>query len=383
MRIMLIAPPWVAVPPTAYGGTETVLDILARGLQRAGHDVVLFTTGDSTCDVPRDSVLPAAIGVGNGGSATELRHVIHAYEAAVSAHVDIVHDHTLAGPVYANRFVGLPVVTTNHGPFQSELGDYYRAISNTIPIIAISHHQASTATDIPLAAVIHHGIDPERSPAGKGDGGYAVFLGRMCRDKGIPTAIRVARRASIPLRIAAKMSEPAELLYFERHVEPLLGGLIQYIGEVGGADKAVLLGEAMCLLNPIDWPEPFGMVMVEALAYGTPVVATPMGAAPEIVHHGRTGFVCFGEDDLALAVAASADLDRDECRDAVADRFSADRMVADHVALYEKVIWGQTRLHVERGRKDRRRTAIASLVTSSPVISDIRHPPALPRRLPL
>jgi glycosyltransferase involved in cell wall biosynthesis len=338
MRIMLIAPPWVAVPPIAYGGTEAVLDTLARGLQRSGHDVVLFTTGDSTCEVPRSSVLPQAIGVGKGGSATELRHVIHAYEAALNAKADIVHDHTLAGPVYADRFGRLPVVTTNHGPFQSELGDYYRAIAGGTPIIAISHHQASTATDIPIAAVIHHGVDPYRFPPGDGDGGYALFLGRMCPEKGIPTAIRAARRAGIPLRIAAKMSEPAELLYFERQVEPLLGGEIDYIGEVTGTDKAALLRGAVCMLNPIDWPEPFGMVMVEALACGTPVVATPMGAAPEIVEHGRTGFVCSGEANLAKAVVASTDLDRNECRMAVAVRFSADRMVADHLALYEKVI---------------------------------------------
>ena len=342
MRIMLIAPPWVAVPPTAYGGTEAVLDTLARGLQRAGHDVVLFATGDSTCEVRRDWVLPAAVGVGKGGPATELRHVIHAYEAALDARVDIVHDHTIAGPVYANRFPGLPVVTTNHGLFQGEFRDHYRAISGDVPIIAISHHQASTAPRVPLAAVIHHGIDPERSPAGKGDGGYAVFLGRMCQEKGVPTAIRVARRAGMPLKIAAKMSAPAELRYFEQHVKPLLGGPIEYIGEVGGADKAALLGGAVCLLNPIDWSEPFGMVMLEALATGTPVVVTPMGAAPEIVDHGKTGFVCSGEDALARAVAASAGLDRDECRNVVAGRFSADRMVSDHLALYDKVVGEDT-----------------------------------------
>ncbi len=342
MRIMMIAPPWVAVPPVAYGGTEAVIDTLARGLRRCGEDVVLFTTGDSTCEVARESVLPAAVGVGKGGSATELRHVIHAYRAAIDWGADIVHDHTLAGPVYADRFVGLPVVTTNHGPFRSELGDYYRAIAGGTAIIAISHHQASTATDIPLAAVIHHGVDLEGFPAGRGDGGYAMFLGRMCPDKGIPAAIHAARSAGVPLLVAAKMSEPAELLYFQRHVEPLLGGDVEYVGEVGGADKTALLGGAMCLLNPIDWPEPFGMVMVEALACGTPVVTTPMGAAPEIVAHGRTGFVCDGQAALAGAVVASADLDRSECRRDVARRFSADRMVGDHLALYESIVGHRT-----------------------------------------
>lgn len=334
---MIIAPPWVAVPPTAYGGTETVLDTLARGLHTSGHDVLLFTTGDSTCQVPTASVLPRAIGVGVGGSATELRHVIHAYRAAAAADADIIHDHTLVGPVYADRFDDLAVVTTNHGPFQSELGDYYRAIGENTPVIAISHHQASTASDIPVAAVIHHGVDVDRFPSGSGDGGYAVFLGRMCPEKGVDTAIRVARRAGMPLRIAAKMSEAAEQLYFDQRVRPLLGGDIEYVGEVGGADKTTLLGEAICLLNPIAWPEPFGMVMVEALACGTPVVATPMGAVPEIVDHGVTGFVCSDEPALAAALMRVAQLERPACRRAVADRFSAERMVAEHVKFYESV----------------------------------------------
>jgi glycosyltransferase involved in cell wall biosynthesis len=334
---VIITPPWVAVPPTAYGGTETVLDTLARGLGAVGHEVLLYTTGDSTCPVPRASVLPRAIGVGMGGSATELRHVIHAYQAAAGA--DVVHDHTLVGPVYADRFPDLPVVTTNHGPFQSELGDYYRAIGNRTPIIAISHHQASTAAGTPIAAVIHHGVDVERFPSGPGDGGYALFLGRMCPEKGVDAAVRVARRAGMPLRIAAKMSEAAEQLYFDHHVRPLLGGDIEYVGEVGGADKLELLENATCLLNPIAWPEPFGMVMVEALACGTPVVATPMGAVPEIVDDGLTGFVRSTEDALAEALLAVSGIDRDRCRKAVAERFSATRMVADHLALYDSLIY--------------------------------------------
>ncbi len=283
-------------------------------------------------------MLHKAVGVGHGGSATEMRHVIHGYELAAGA--DIVHDHTLIGPVYADRFAGLRVVTTNHGPFQSELGDFYRAIADRTPVVAISHHQASTAIGIPVAAVIHHGVDLERFPVGSGDGGYALFLGRMCPEKGVDAAVRIARRAGMPLRIAAKMSEAAEQLYFEHHVQPLLGGDIEYIGEVGGADKAALLGDATCLLNPIAWPEPFGMVMVEALACGTPVVATPMGAVPEIVDHGVTGFVCQGEAALAHALTMAAGLERQACREAVATRFSAARMVADHVVLYQSLAAG-------------------------------------------
>jgi len=317
-----------------------VLDTLARGLQTSGHDVLLFTTGDSTCPVPRASVLPQAIGVGVAGAATELRHVIHAYRAVADVGADVVHDHTLVGPIYAHRFADLAVVTTNHGPFEGELGDFYGAIGEHTPIVAISHHQASTARGTPVAAVIHHGVDPERYPLGRGDGGYALFLGRMCKEKGVDAAIRVARRAGIPLRIAAKMGEPAERAYFEQEVRPLLGNGIEYVGEVGGVDKLALLGGAMCLLNPIAWPEPFGMVMVEALASGTPVVATPMGSVPEIVDDGVTGFVRSGEDSLADAVLAAAYLDREACRRAVAGRFSAERMVADHVALYRSHVRG-------------------------------------------
>jgi glycosyltransferase involved in cell wall biosynthesis len=336
MRIVIVAPPWVPVPPPAYGGTETVLDTLARGLQDAGEDVLLFTTGDSTCPVPRASVLERAAGVGVAGSATELRHVIHAYRAALGA--DIVHDHTLIGPVYAERFGELPVVTTNHGPFLSELGDYYRAIADQVPIIAISHHQARTAPEIPIAAVIHHGVDSSRFPVGGGGDGYAAYLGRMCPEKGIPTAIRVARLAGVPLRIAAKMSEPAERAYFEAEVRPLLGGNVEYLGELDAYEKAELLGGAFCLLNPIAWPEPFGMVMVEALACGTPVVATPMGAAPEIVTDGATGFIRSGEEALARAVLAAPGLDRAACREAVCTKFSAERMVAEHLRLYRSVL---------------------------------------------
>ena len=340
MRILIIAPPWVAVPPPAYGGTETVLDTLARGIERAGHDVLLFTTGDSTCEVPRASIWPEAIGVGVGGAASEIRHVIHAYRSA--AEVDLVHDHTLVGPVYADRFAGLPVVTTNHGPFESELGDYYRAIGDRTPVIAISNHQASTALGVPIAAVIHHGVDYDRFPVGPGDGGYAMFLGRMCPEKGVTSAIHAARAAGVPLRIAAKMTEAAEQLYFERQVQPLLGSDVEYVGQVGGAEKLAMLGGAICLLNPIAWPEPFGMVMVESLACGTPVVVTPRGAAPEIVDDGVTGFVCDGAEALAKAVLASADLDRAQCRDAVESRFSATRMVAEHLNLYRAIIGGST-----------------------------------------
>lgn len=341
MRIAIIAPPWVPVPPPAYGGTETVLDGLARGLQAAGHEVLLFTTGDSTCPVPKAWVFERAVGVGIGGAAAELAHVIAAYE--VVRDYDIVHDHTLVGPVYAEQFDDLPVVTTNHGPFESDLGPLYRAIGERVPVIAISADHAARAGDIPIAAVIRHGIDLSSVRVGVGDGGYALCLGRMCPEKGIHTAAAVARAAGMPLRIAAKMSEPAERAYFEAQIRPLLGGDIEYIGEVGGQAKFDLIGAAVCLLNPIDWPEPFGMVMIEALAAATPVVATPCGAAPEIVDEAVTGFLRRDPGGLAAGLTRVGELDRAECRRSAEERFSASRMVSEHLALFRAVTQTQGR----------------------------------------
>jgi len=338
MKIAIVAPPWVAVPPVGYGGTEAVLDGLARGLSHAGHDVLLYTTGDSACPVPKAWVFEQAAGVGIGGAVTELRHVIHAYEAVRD--YDIVHDHTLVGPVYADRFPDLPVVTTNHGPFDGDLRDYYRAISDRVPVIAISHHQASTAREVPVAGVIHHGIDTDKFALGAGQGGYALFLGRMSPDKGVHTAIHIARRAGVPLKIAAKLREQPEHQYFEERVRPLLGGDIEFIGEVSGPTKHDLLGNALCLLNPMAWPEPFGMVMIEALASGTPVVATPCGAAPEIIEDGTTGYLRIGEEALADAVQHVGAIERAACRKSVQAGFSLEQMVAGHVALFERVIGG-------------------------------------------
>ena len=335
MRIAVVAPPWLPVPPPAYGGTELVLDGLCRGLADLGHEVLLYATGDSTTDVPRAWTYDVARGVESINPASELCHVIGAYQAARDFRADVVHDHTLTGPVYGHDR-GIPVVTTNHGPFSGDLSVLYRALAAArVPIVAISRHQAASAGDVPVAAVIHHGVDATRFPVGEGSGGYALCLGRMVPEKGIHLAARAARAAGRPLLIAAKMREPAERRYFADQVEPLLGGGVEYVGEVGVEEKHRLLGGAACLLNPIDWAEPFGMVMIEALACGTPVVATPRGAAPEIVDHGVTGLLAEGEHALAAALACVEDLDRRACRDAVEQRFSHRRLAADHVALYE------------------------------------------------
>jgi glycosyltransferase involved in cell wall biosynthesis len=232
------------------------------------------------------------------------------------------------------------VLTTNHGPFTDEVKALYRAIARRAAIVAISHHQASTAGDVPIARVIHHGVDETRYPVGDGAGGHLLFLGRMSPTKGVGEAIDVARRAGMPLVIAAKMREQPESEYFDAVVRPRLGPDVTYAGEVGGATKLALLGGAVALVNPLAWDEPFGLCMIEALACGTPVIATSRGAAPEIVDHGRTGFLCDGPDGMAAAVDDLGTIDRAACRAAVTSRFSARRMVADHVRLYQDLLRG-------------------------------------------
>ena len=336
MRVAQIAPPWAPVPPHLYGGIELVVDLLSRGLQAAGHDVVLWTVGESTSPVPRRFVLDGAEGARIGMAVPELRHVIHAYESL--SDFDVIHDHTVFGPLYAARFPERVVVTTNHGPFGTELDDLYRTIAETVPVICISHDQRALAPDIPVAGVIHHGVDPVMFPVGAGAGGFCLFLGRMSPDKGAHRAIIACRKAGVPILLAAKMREPREVEYFEAEVAPLLGDGAEYLGEVPHARKLELLGAAMALVNPIRWHEPFGLVMVEALACGTPVIAFREGAAPEIVSDGRTGFLCDDEIGMADAIGRIGEISRAACRAEAEGYFSSTRMVAEHVALYEGVI---------------------------------------------
>jgi glycosyltransferase involved in cell wall biosynthesis len=336
MRVGIIAPPWVPVPPPAYGGTESMLDRLARGLVAAGHEVLLAAPANSTCPVPQ---VPGTLEVPDeaaltGDSVTELGHVVTAY--AAMGDMDVVHDHTLVGPLSRLSAGPVPVVTTNHGPFDSPLGPLYRAMRE-VPVIAISEHQASFADGVDIAAVIHHGVDVADIPVGSGSGGYASFLGRMSPDKGAREAILVARDAGVPLRMAAKLREPAEEEYFESQVKPLLSSEIEYVGELGHDDKIELVGDSFALLNPMQWPEPFGLVMIEALATGTPVVATPEGSAPEIIADGVTGYLRSDHEGLVEALEEAQRLDRGCCRSVAEQRFDTARMVEDHVRLYRRL----------------------------------------------
>lgn len=336
MRIALIAPPWLPVPPPAYGGTEVVVDNLARGFVAAGHEVILFATGDSTCPVPTAWTYQQAASARLGNSVVETRHLIDAYDTVKGC--DVVHDHTMLGPLYSERFPGLRVVTTAHGELTSEVLPLYRELRGRVAIVAISRDQASRTEDVPIARVIHHGLDLNAFPLGDGHGGHLLFLGRMTPGKGVREAALVAHATGAPLKIAAKCREPREIDYFESEIRPLLGGPVEYVGEVGGVDKLELLTGARALVNPIQWAEPFGLVMAEALACGTPVLAFPSGSAPEIVVHGRTGFLCDDVADMAAAVEHLDQIDRVACRAAAETRFSVERMVADHLDLYAEMV---------------------------------------------
>ncbi|GAA0804801.1 glycosyltransferase family 4 protein [Spirilliplanes yamanashiensis] len=332
MRVGLIAPPWVPVPPPAYGGTEAVVDNLARGLAALGHDVRLFTVGESTSPVPRSHLYPAAVRP-MGDSLLEAAHVLAAYRELRDA--DVIHDHTVLGALIGRHVGGLPpIVVTHHGPYTPEAQRVFAEIARRARVVAISRSQARQARGVRIDDVILHGVDLVAHRPGPGDGGYAVFMGRMSPDKGVHRAVEIARRAGLPLRIVTKMWRPDERDYFERAVRPLLRPGDPRPGEEPPRRRVELLRHAVALLNPICWPEPFGLVMAEALACGTPVVGTPCGAAPEIVDHGLTGYLDDDDDALAGALRRVGGIDRRACRDAAERRFSADRMVADHLRLY-------------------------------------------------
>jgi glycosyltransferase involved in cell wall biosynthesis len=315
-----------------------VVDRLARGYLAAGHEVLVAAPGDSTCPVPLVPDAPPADPDGIGLTEVELAHIVRSYKAMQG--MDIIHDHTLIGPLYRNRVPDVPIVTTIHGPFRELLKQVYRAMAPDVALVAISRHQASTADGIRITRVIHHGIDVDAVPFGEGKGGYFCFLGRMSPSKGVREAALIARKAGVPLRIGAKLQDKGEREYFECAVAPLLTSEVEYLGELNMDEKYNLVCGATAMLNPIQWPEPFGLVMIEALAAGTPVVTTPSGAAPEIVDDGVTGYIREDIDALAAVLPQAGSLDRRRCREEAQRRFSTACMVSEHLKLYSDLLGG-------------------------------------------
>jgi glycosyltransferase involved in cell wall biosynthesis len=340
VRIAILAPPWFAVPPSGYGGIEHVVSLLADGLVDAGHDVTLFASGDSRTKAELAAVYPEAPSAQIGRSFWEMRHVLSCYERAED--FDIVNDHS--GPPAAALAGGsaVPVVHTVHGPLTGEPGVLYEQVVKVAPrlgLISLSLNQRSPKPHFPWVANCPNAIDLSIYPSKPHRGEYLLFLGRMSPDKGAHRAVAVAMELELPLKLAGKMQEPKEKEYFSTYVEPHLGlhGM-EYLGEVPHGTKVELLQDARATLFPIEWEEPFGLVMIESMACGTPVIATRWGAVPEVIEHRRSGIIVDDYRQMAAALDEVDALDPMECRRYVEESFSAERMVQDYVAAYEAAL---------------------------------------------
>jgi glycosyltransferase involved in cell wall biosynthesis len=339
VRIAILSPVWFPVPPSGYGGIEWVVSLLADGLAQAGNEVTLFASGESSTKAELASVFLEAPSAEIGKTGPELRHALSCYERADE--FDIVNDHS--GPLAAalGGLVDTPVVHTVHGPLVGLDGELYASLARVAPhvgLISVSVNQRQPQPDLPWVANCHNALDLDSYPVHAERGEYLLFLGRMTADKGCHRAVEVALEAGLPLRIAGKMREPAEREYFETYVAPHLGDGIEYLGETSHGKKVALLQNARATLFPIEWEEPFGLVMIESMACGTPVIATRWGAVPEVVEQGRSGVIVDDYREMADALADADGLEPHACREWVEEHFSARRMVEDYLEAYEVVL---------------------------------------------
>jgi glycosyltransferase involved in cell wall biosynthesis len=336
VRIGLLSPVWFPVPPTGYGGIESVVALLADGLVAAGHEVTLFASGDSSTDAKLVAVYEKAPSEQIGTSLVELNHALTCYERA--AEFDVINDHSgVSGAALAGT-VETPVVHTVHGPLDGEAGPIYERVARVasrLGLISLSLNQRKPKPDLPWVANCPNALDLAAYPVQPHRGDYLLFLGRLSHDKGAHRAIEVAKQTGLALKIAGKMREPLEKQYFEEHIRPKLGWGIEYLGEVPHEEKVDLLQNARATLFPIAWEEPFGLVMIESMACGTPVIATRRGAVPEVIEDRRGGIIVEHHRDMAAAVEKADRIDPLECRRYVEERFSRERMVADYTAAYD------------------------------------------------
>jgi glycosyltransferase involved in cell wall biosynthesis len=339
MRIAIVAPPWFEVPPRAYGGIEAVCHELAQGLLARGHDVTLIGAGRShpsggfaaTYRVP-----PQGLGTSEA-TIHELVHSARAGRAIRGIEPDLVHDHSLAGPLVAlgHRH---PTLVTVHGPVGENEAELYRSLAPEVSLVALSRAQRRQAPDLRWAGVVHNGVRVSEYPFRSRKDAYLLFLGRMSPDKGPDLAIDVARAGELPLIIAAKCSEPKERAFFEARIRPRLGAGVEWFGEADEREKKELLAGARCLLSPLRWEEPFGLVLIEALACGTPVVALRRGSVPEILVDGVTGFVRDEPHELLEAIQRVETIDPLACRRHVERHFTVEHMVSGYEEVYARVL---------------------------------------------
>jgi glycosyltransferase involved in cell wall biosynthesis len=343
MRIAMLAPPWIPIPPPGYGGIEEVVALLCDALVERGQDVELFCAPGSESRAKVRPLLDSAHPESIERSLFEADHVGRAFDAFDEAAsedrpFDLVHDHCGFTPLAMANRLAMPLVHTVHGPFDQDTSPYYSHHGAKGGLVCISHSQARAAPQgADVRAVVHNPIDVESWPVGTHKQDYLLWLGRMVPEKGPQRAIKVAQAVGRPL-ILAGVVQPGHERFFATEIEPHIDGeLIRYIGEVGGARKQQVFADAFAFLMPITWPEPFGMVIVEALAAGTPVLAFAHGAAPEIIEHGKSGFLVNDEDEMASIVERAAEIDPMDCRRG-AERFSPDRVAAKYEAAYREAL---------------------------------------------
>jgi len=338
MRIAQVAPLYESVPPKYYGGTERVVSYLTEELVRQGHDVTLFASGDSETTARLVPVTHRSLRL-DKHCVDQTAHHVGLLERVVELQdeFDIIHFHIgyLHFPV--TRRLRTPHVSTQHGRLDlSDLVVLY-TMFRELPNVSISDDQRRPMPWMNWASTVYHGLPENVFHFHETPGDYFAFLGRISPEKRVDRAIEVAKRLGVPLKIAAKV-DALDVEYFETTIRPLLDHpLVEYIGEIGEGEKNEFLGNAGALIFPIDWPEPFGLVMIEALATGTPVIAYRQGSVPEVITHGHDGFIVTNIDD-AVTAAASTTIDRRNCRQTFEDRFSARTMAHSYVDTYERII---------------------------------------------
>lgn len=341
MRIGMIAPPWFPLPPRRYGGIEFVVSLLTEGLVERGHEVTLFASGDSETGARLSAFFERApFEQIENGVHLEVAQSLEAYSLA--REFDVIHDHdgvdSRVMGALVHRLVGTPVVATLHGPADQATQRMLSSLRDDVAFIAISEYQRQGFPDLRFVGTIPNAVDVEHQPFGAEKDDYFLFVGRMNPEKGAHTAIEVAHRLGTRLIMVGKVNEGLEREYFAREVEPHLTERIHFRGEVDHETKVELYRRARCTLFPIQWPEPFGLVMIESLACGTPVIAFRYGSVPEVIEHGRTGFIVETADEMVEAARHIDEIDPAECRRAVEERFGSDAFVAAHEAAYRRLL---------------------------------------------
>jgi glycosyltransferase involved in cell wall biosynthesis len=340
MRIAQVAPPWLAVPPKGYGGIEWVVALLADGLVERGHEVTLFGTGDSITKAKLEYLFDRAPGPKFINDIWhDTVHTLHAFRDP--GRFDVFHVHAPFSALAAGASIGRPVVHTLHGSFTPEMRRLYSIVADRLVFVAISEAQRAHMPELNYGGVVYNGIDLAGYPLRKEKDDFVLFLGRVAPEKGALRAVMAARKAGLRLVLAGKVAHPTEEEHWERDVRPELRPDTEVLGEVTLDKKIDLLSRARAVLFPIDWDEPFGLVMTEAMACGTPVIATPRGSVPEVVAEGETGFVVSVEgfpEEAAEALRRVDGIDPAACRARVERLFSKEMMVEGYERVFERAL---------------------------------------------